>query len=99
MPNRTILTNDEVAQAIRVDLDYPVAELNQLAQAATSFVNRKTGFDWTAGEGPVDPQAKQCATLYVRQMHYGLDGYNREHDYSLGINSLIEDLKDVARSR
>lgn len=99
MPNRTILTTDEVAQAIRVDPDYPEAELVQLAQAATSFINRKTGFDWTTGSGPIDPQAKQCAILYVRQLHYGAEGYNREHDYALGINSLLEDLKDIARSR
>lgn len=94
MEARTILTTREVAEAIRVDPDYPESELKQLAQAATSFINRKTGHDWTVTK---DPQAVQCAILYVRQLHFGADGYNKEHDYDLGINSLIEDLKDEVR--
>lgn len=98
MDSKTIITKDEVATAIRVDPDYPDSELIQLAQAATSFINQKSGRDWTK-DSPIDAQAKQCALLYVRQLHYGVEGYNREHDYMLGINSLLEDLKDKARGK
>ncbi len=93
-----LLTHEEVAKAIHVDPDYPRDELQALAEAATSFVHQKTGFKF-AEETVIEPLAKQCARLYVKQLHYGVDGYNKEHDYSLGIASLIEDLKDLARKK
>lgn len=95
---RTILTLEEIASAIRVDPDYPQQELQLLADAATSFINQKTGRDWTSDE-KIHALAKMCASLYAKQIHYGADGYNKEHDYTLGINGLIEDLKDIARGR
>lgn len=95
---KQLLTNEEVAKAIHVDPDYPRDDLQALAQAATSFVHQKTGYKF-AEENPIEPLAKQCAKLYVRQLHYGAEGYNKEHDYSLGIASLIEDLKDLARKK
>lgn len=93
---KKILTTAEVAAAIRVDDDYPNLELEQLSETATSFIAQRTGHNF-AEDAEINPLAKQCAILYVRQIHYGSAGYNREHDYSLGINSLIDDLKDIAR--
>ena len=42
--NKVLLTNEEVAKAIRVDPDYPRDELRAYAEAATSFVHQKTGY-------------------------------------------------------
>lgn len=91
-----ILTNDEVAEAIRVDADYPRHELESLSEAASSFIKQKSGYYVESG-APAHPLAKTCARLYVRQLHYSQDGYNKAHDYGIGINSLIEDLKDITR--
>ena len=96
--NKVLLTYEEVAKAIRVDPDYPKDELKAYAEAATSFVHQKTGYKF-ADDTPIEPLAKEWAKLYVRQLHYGADGYNKEHDYTLGIGSLIEDLKDIARKK
>jgi len=95
---RLLLSNEEVAKAIRVDPDYPKDELRALAESATSFVHQKTGYEF-ANESPIEPLAKECARLYVRQLHYGMEGYNKEHDYALGIGCMIEDLKDIARKK
>jgi len=93
-----ILTNEEVREAIDVDPDYPVSNLTSLAETATSFIKNKTGYDFSKDQ-VIDPTAKACARLYVRQIHYGADGYNKEHDYALGIGCMIEDLKDIARTK
>lgn len=95
---KTILTTEEVARAIQVDPDYPKAELQELAEAATSFIKNKTGYDWSK-DVVIEPTAKQCARLYVRQLHYGADGYNKDHDYTIGIGCYIGDLKDILRKR
>ena len=95
---KTILTTEEVARAIRVEPDYDKVELQELAEAATSFIANKTGHDWSQDTN-IDPTAKECARLYVKQLHFGHDGYNKEHDYTMGIGSYIGDLKDILRKR
>lgn len=95
---KTILSTEEVARAIRVDPDYDKVELQELAEAATSFIANKTGYDWSQ-DTAIEPTAKQCAKLYVQQFHYGQEGYNKEYDFTLGIGCLIGDLKDILRKR
>lgn len=93
MPN--ILTREEVARAIYVDGDYNEEELDRLSTSASSFIFKKTNYDF-AKDKPIEPLAVQCAMLYVKQLHFGADGYNKEFDYSFGISSLILDLQDIA---
>lgn len=95
---KTILTTEEVARAIRVEPDYDKVELQELAEAATSFIATKTGYDWSQDTN-IEPIAKTCARLYVQQLHFGQDGYNKEYDFTLGIGNFIGDLKDIYRKR
>ena len=90
-----ILTNEEVARAINVDPDFDDETLTGYAEAATSFIYEKTGYDFSK-DSKIEPLAKQCARLYVRQLHYGSNGYNKDHDYTLGITGLIVDLQNIA---
>lgn len=99
MASLYIIGTDEVRRAIGVDPDYPESEIEALAKQATSFVNRKTGYSAWTDDSPVEPLAVLCATLYVRMIHFGSEGYSKEHDYDLGINGLVEDLKDIARDK
>lgn len=95
---RTILTNEEVGKAINVDPDFDEEVLSSYANTATSFIKEKTGYDFSNDE-IIEPLAKQCARMYVRQLHYGSNGYNKEHDYTLGITSLIVDLQVIANRK
>lgn len=94
----SILTTEEVRKALYLDADYDANELDRLSKTASSFLYEKTGYDFStveAGE-EIEPLAIQCAVLYVRDLFFQGNGYNREHDYNLGINSLIVDLQTIA---
>lgn len=93
-----ILTNDQVAEAIYVDPDFSPGTLTSYASSATSFLLHKTGYDFTK-DAVIEPLAIECAMMYVRQLHFQGQGYNKDHDYTLGIVSLLEDLKDIARGK
>jgi hypothetical protein len=93
-----ILTNTQVAQALYLDEDYDQEELQRYAKSASAFIYRKTGYDF-ASQYPIEPLAIECAMQYVRQLHFGSTGYNKEHDYSLGIQSLIVDLQVIANDK
>lgn len=96
---KTILTVKEVAESINVDDDFNPSLLEEYAKTATSFIKEKTDYDFAQDE-EIEPLAKQCARLYVRQLHYGLSGgYKKESDYSYGINSFIIDLQNIAMCR
>lgn len=92
-----ILSTEEVRKAIDQDSNYPLHELEDLADEATSFISTRTGYDKWGDEKNVT--AKTCAKLYVRQAYYGKDGYKAEYDYSYGISSYLDDLKDILRVR
>lgn len=93
-----ILTIEEVRKAIFVDEDYDINELQRLGEVATSFIFEKTDYDFSKDE-VIEPLAKHCAMLYVRQQYFGTRGYNPEHDYQLGIASLIIDLQNIVLSK
>lgn len=90
-----ILTVDEVREALYLDFDYDTIELNRLSVMASSFIFRKTGFDF-GSEINIEPLAKQCAILYIRMQFFGAKGYNEKYDYSLGVNGLLQDLQNIA---
>ena len=47
----------------------------------------------------INDLAKQLAKLYVKTQFYTSDNYNKDYDYSLGINGLIQDLfKGIVRA-
>lgn len=95
---KTILTDTEVRQALDQDEDFKSEDCKYYSELASSFIKQKTGHDF-AEDSEIHPLAKECARLYIRQAYYGADGFKREHDYSLGINSLLVDLQDVASNR
>lgn len=94
----TILNTEEVAKAINVDPDFDNDVLKSYAESATSFISIKTGHDFSK-DSPIEPLAKQCARLYIRQLHYGSNGYNKEHDYSFGISGMLVDLQVLLAER
>ena len=95
---KTILTLEEVAKAIFVESDFDPAELQRLANLSSSFIKNKTGYDF-AEDDPKEPLAVECAMQYARQVYFGVKGYNKEHDYSLGIVGLIDDLQVIANEK
>lgn len=96
--HRTILTLEEVAKAIYEDADFDNVELQRLADLSSDFIKRKTGYDFSQ-DSPSEPLAVECAMQYVRQTYFGAKGYNKEHDYSLGIVGLIDDLQVIANEK
>lgn len=95
---KNILTIDQVREALYLDADADYAMLEQYSRAASHFIKQKTGYDYAQDES-VEPLAITCAKLYVRQLHFGAQGYNKEHDYALGLMALISDLQDIARAK
>lgn len=96
-PN-SILTLEEVAKAIYEDADFDGAELHRLAVLSSNFIKIKTGYDFSLDEQK-EPLAVECAMQYVRQIYFGSKGYNKEHDYALGIVGLIDDLQVIANEK
>ena len=90
-----ILTIEEVREALYLDFDYDDKELERLSQTASSFLLRRTGYDF-AKELEKEPLAIECSIMYVRSLFFGAEGYNKQFDYSIGLNSLIVDLQIIA---
>lgn len=93
-----ILTNDQVKKALFLDDDVDTQELEEYNMTASSFIFQKTGYDFGADETK-EPLAVLCAKLYIKQIYFGNSGYNKEHDYTLGIASLIVDLQLLAKEK
>lgn len=93
-----ILTNEQVRKALYLDDDADTEELEEYNMTASSYIYQKTGYDF-GSESPKEPLAVLCAKLYIKQIYFGNSGYNKEHDYSLGIASLLVDLQVIASSR
>lgn len=92
-----ILTDLEVRKAMRVDEDYDDDEVESYQKLSTAFVYNKTGY-FSNDETKINDLAKQLAKLYVRTQFYSSDNYNKDYDYSLGINGLIQDLQGIVRA-
>lgn len=95
---KTILTHGEVLRAIYEDDDFDKEEVQRLACLSSDFIKLKTGYDFAQDEVK-ETLAVECAMQYVRQTYFGAKGYNREHDYSLGIAGLIADLQVIANAK
>lgn len=93
-----ILTNEEVRRALYLDEDADSSELEEYSRTASSYIKQKTGYDFGADEQK-EPLAISCAKLYIKQQHFGSANYNKEHDYSLGITSLLVDLQIIAKEK
>ena len=94
----SILTLDQVAKAIYEDSDFDSFELQRLADLSSAYIKPQTGYDFALDEEK-QLLAVECAIQYVRQTYFGSKGYNKEHDYSLGIISLISDLQVIANEK
>lgn len=90
-----ILTIKETREALYLDYDYDVVELERLSKTASSFILRKTGYEF-GKEDDIEPLAKQAAILYVRSQFFNGGNYKKEYDFTLGINSLLVDLQLIA---
>jgi hypothetical protein len=90
-----ILTESEVMLAIDADEDFDRNVIKQLAIVATSYLKVKTGYDFSK-DRPRHPLAVECARQYVRHIHYNANQERKGHDYTLGIEGLIEDLQVIA---
>ena len=88
-----------VVSLIGLDFDTDV-NLKEYAEIASSFLLTKTGYDWGC-DTSIEPLAKQCAKMYIRDMFFNRSGgnYNTNHDYSLGITSLLIDLQMIAAEK
>ncbi len=92
-----ILTENEVRKAMRVDEDYDDDEIVSYQKLSTAFVYNKTGY-FSDDADVINDLAKQLARLYVKTQFYTSDNYNKDYDYSLGINGLVQDLQGVVRA-
>lgn len=94
-----VLTEEEVSEALGLDFDTDV-NLKEYAEIASSFLFTKTGYDWGC-DTTIEPLAKQCAKMYIRDLFFDRSGgnYNQSHSYSLGITSLLIDLQMIAYSK
>ena len=93
-----ILTNEQVKEALFLDDDAKSEVLEMYSKQATSFIFHKTGYDFSLDEEK-EPLAVLCAQMYVRQIYFGSEGYRKDHDYALGINSLIVDLEIIGKKK
>lgn len=93
-----ILTNEQVKKALYLDDDADTVELEEYNMTASSFILQKTGYDF-GSDLVKEPLAVLCAKLYIKQIYFGNSGYNKEHDYALGIASLLVDLQIIANAR
>lgn len=87
-----ILTKEEAMAALDLDggsFD-SATELEDQIQEASSYVYRRTLHDWGA-DSPVQPLAKSCAKLVLKQSFFG----DSAHDYQKSIDLLIADLNDM----
>lgn len=90
-----LLTNEQAKKAIYVDPDFDDEIVRGYVATASSFLKQKTGFDFSV---VCEPLAKQFAIMFIRDLHFNTNGsYNREHDYSLGINALLIQLQFKAK--
>jgi len=95
---KKVININQVRKAIHQDGDFDVEELERLSNLASSFIETKTGYDF-GKDDIVEPLALQCATLYVKQQYFGSDGYNKEYNYSLGIQGILVDLQVIAKAK
>lgn len=96
-----ILTTDEVRKAIYQDQDFDVAELERLSVVASSFLKRKTGYDFAevpAGE-EIESLAIEAGKMYVKQLYFSGQDYNQKFDYSFGLTSLLIDLEIIGKEK
>ncbi len=93
-----ILTNEQVKEALYLDDDANLQMLEKLSRQATSFIFHKTGYDFSK-DLEIEPLAVLCAEMYVRNVYFGSEGYNKQHDYQLGISSLIVDLEIIGKKK
>jgi|SRR5690554_2498509 len=93
-----ILTIEEVRKALFLDYDYDSEELERLSQTASAYLLELTRYDFSQ-DNPIDPLAKQFAIMYVRSLFFGAEGYNRTHDYAVGMTSLGVHLQNIAKRK
>lgn len=86
-----ILTSAEAMTALDLDAgSFDSGELADLIQEASAFVYRRTLYDW-GSDNPVQPLAKSCCKLYLKQTFFG----DSAHDYQKSIDLMIADLNDM----
>ncbi len=95
-----ILTESEVREAMQVDFDYNPDEVTRYQKLASSFVQRKTGYDFgTVATGEeIEPLAKQLAIIYIKSQFFDKK-YDANFNYSIGLESLIFDLQIIAKEK
>jgi len=93
-----ILTVEEVREALYLDYDYNVEELERLSQTASSYLFELTKYDFSQ-DNPIKPLAKQFAIMFIRSLFFGADGYKKEHDYAVGMVSLGVHLQNIAKRK
>lgn len=88
----SILANDLSIDLSTLDAD--AARIHALADASAGMIVEMTGHDWTADE-TVSTLAKLAFQLELRSLYYAPDAvgdgttYNRDYDFTMGLNSVI----------
>jgi len=95
--NKRILTNEQVRKAIYQDYDFDAQELERLSEVASSFLLEKTSHNF-AEDKIIHPLAIQCATVYVKQLYFNGEKYNKDFDYSFGLTGMLVDLQNIAKT-
>lgn len=95
-PNKAILTDKEVKEALSLDYDYTSDRLENLSLEASQFLYQKTNHDWSADE-KINATAKGAARDYIYQIWFGSDDHvqTRLDDAIIILQSMVDENGDL----
>ncbi len=96
--SKAIFTNAEMKEILNLDYDYSeTGRLERLSLSASQYLLDHTGYDWSQ-DTTINPLAYDCAEMFVKQRWYEGSEYEKEYDYTMGIQDDLFQLKLKAES-
>lgn len=96
--SKPIFTNDQMKSILNLDYDYSdMDRLQRLSLSASQYLLEHTGYDWSK-DTTVHPLASDCAEMFVKQRWYEGTQYEKEYDFTMGIQDDLFQLGLMARS-
>ncbi len=96
--SKAIFTIAEMKEILNLDYDYSeTGRLERLSLSASQYLLDHTGYDWSKDE-TINPLAKDCAEMFVKQRWYEGSEYAKEYDFAMGIQDDLFQLRLKADS-
>lgn len=96
--SKPIFTNDQMKSILNLDYDYSDTDrLQRLSLSASQYLLEHTGYDWSK-DTTVHPLASDCAEMFVKQRWYEGTQYEKEYDFTMGIQDDLFQLSLKAKS-